>query len=61
MADRNQKPRSPRRRAFLTGSVAAVGTLGSVGPAGAHGSQEPGATSQTVPGERMAAPTRARP
>ena len=27
----NQKPRSPRRRAFLAGSVAAVGTLGSVG------------------------------
>ncbi len=31
MAGKNQKPRSPRRRAFLTGSVAAVGTLGTVG------------------------------
>jgi hypothetical protein len=31
MTDRNQKPRSPRRREFLAGSVAAVGTLGSVG------------------------------
>ena len=48
MADRNQKPPSPRRRAFLTGSVAAVGTLGSVGSAGAHESREPGATSPTV-------------
>ena len=33
MATRSQKPRSPRRRAFLAGSVAAVGTLGAVGPA----------------------------
>ena len=31
MAGKVQKPRSPRRRAFLAGSVAAVGTLGSVG------------------------------
>ncbi len=32
MGTKNQKPRSPRRRAFLAGSVAAVGTLGTVGP-----------------------------
>jgi len=31
MAGKAQKPKSPRRRAFLAGSVAAVGTLGSVG------------------------------
>ena len=31
MAGKNQKPRSPRRRAFLAGSVATVGTLGAVG------------------------------
>ena len=49
MADRNQKPPSPRRRAFLTGSVAAVGTLGGVGSAGAHESPEPGAKAPTAP------------
>jgi len=43
MATRSQKPRSPRRRAFLAGSVAAVGALGTVGPAAAKdgGGSEP--------------------
>ena len=39
----NQKPRSPRRRAFLAGSVAAVGTLGTVGPVEAQETREGGA------------------
>ena len=39
----NQKPRSPRRRAFLAGSVAAVGTLGTVGPVEAQETRAGGA------------------
>jgi uncharacterized protein (DUF608 family) len=47
---RNQKPRSPRRRAFLAGSVAAVGTLGSVGAGEAQDTAKTGAAPQKVSG-----------
>ena len=40
MARKAPKPGSPRRRAFLAGSVAAVGTLGSMGSIEAQGRRE---------------------
>ena len=51
MAGKAQKPKSPKRRAFLTGSVAAVGTLGSVGSGEAQ-STRASAASRPAPSRR---------
>ncbi len=47
MAGKNQKPRSQRRREFLAGSVAAVGSLGTVGALEAQEKRASGAASET--------------
>jgi uncharacterized protein (DUF608 family) len=49
MAGRKENPRSPRRRAFLAGSVAAVGTLGAVGPVEAQERRDEGEAPRTSP------------
>ena len=41
MAGKSPKPKSPRRRAFLAGSVATVGTLGGLGALEAEGAPSP--------------------
>ena len=49
MAARSQKPRSPRRRAFLAGSVATVGAPGGVGAVAASERREGVPGSETAP------------
>ena len=49
MAARSQRPRSPRRRAFLAGSVATVGALGSVGAVAASERREGVPGGETAP------------
>jgi len=52
MAGKAQKPKSPRRRAFLAGSVATVGTLGSVGSGEARQAGASPEGGQTTPSRR---------